>query len=238
MSHSPSYTCWMLAPPIHSCPHCPQRPARSRRTANATSAPATTVLGSRARAQVRTRRRRGATGHRCHTAVTAARDGRAQRQDAAEEVVLFKVTAGRRARRVDEHALRRGVVCRPGAGCHPPVPWPIWGERLAEGAPREEPCLVEQPPAQSARALRDDQPVVEEALVVEDGAPAAQRALRARAHRADETDHAVRRRRRRVVRRAPISRRRDPVGLQSDVHGGVAPEGARGAGVAREDGTW
>ena len=80
--------------------------------------------------------------------------------------------------------------------------------------------------------------MIEESLIVENGAPAAQRALRARAHLADETGHALRRRRRRVVRRDPISRRRDPVGLQSDVRGGVAPEGARGAGVAREDGTW
>ena len=50
------------------------------------------------------------------------------------------------------------------------MPWPLCGVRLAEGAPREEARLIEQAPAQPARTLRDDQLVVEEALVIEDSA--------------------------------------------------------------------
>ena len=51
--------------------------------------------------------------------VARAREGGTEREHAAEEVVLLKVAAGRRARRVHEHTFRRRVVRRPGVGLPP-----------------------------------------------------------------------------------------------------------------------
>ena len=109
--------------------HAPLRRARGQlaataaaiaTAANAAAANAASTAAATAAAATATAATVAAIADTAAATVARAREAGTERQHAAEEVVLLKVAAGRRARRVHEHTFRRRVVCRPGVGL-PPV---------------------------------------------------------------------------------------------------------------------